>query len=161
MVNRAVSGDAMTSDIILKRKVFAYITHQCRLLMFRHVDVPEAGIQVPAGTIESGEFPDSAVIREAREETGLADLALVRFLGEAVYTMHDAPEPCTPVEWHHRFFFHLKCLGEPPPAWRHAELHGPGGPADPIEFEFFWVELADGVPQLVAGHEQFVPLLKC
>ena len=32
-------------------KVFAYITHRDRLLVFRHTDFPEAGIQVPAGTV--------------------------------------------------------------------------------------------------------------
>ena len=47
----------MTGDIIVKRKVFAYITHRCHLLVFWHVDVPEAGIQVPAGTVEPGESP--------------------------------------------------------------------------------------------------------
>jgi hypothetical protein len=35
----------------IRQKAFAYITHQKRLLVFRHVDVPEAGIQVPAGTM--------------------------------------------------------------------------------------------------------------
>ncbi len=151
----------MLRDIIVKRKAFAYITHKCRLLVFRHVDVPEAGVQVPAGTIEPGESPAQAMMREAREETGLADLALGRFLGEAVYIMHDAPELCTPVEWHHRFFFHLRCLGEPPPTWRHAELHGLDGAADSIAFEFFWADLPDCVPALIADHDQFVSLLEC
>ncbi len=151
----------MTADIIVKRKVFAYITHRGRLLLFRHTDFPEAGIQVPAGTLEPGESPASGVMREAREETGLSDLDLVRFLGETVHSMHDFPDSFPAHEQHHRFFFHLKCLGEPPPTWRHAELHGPGGPTDPIEFEFFWAELPDGVPALIADHDWFVSRLEC
>ncbi len=107
----------MTADIIVKRKVFAYITHRRRLLLFRHTNFPEAGIQVPAGTLEPGESPASGVIREAREETGLADLELVRFLGETVHSMHEHPGSFPPHERHHRFF-HLTCLGEPPPTWR-------------------------------------------
>lgn len=150
----------MTAHIIVKRKAFAYITHQCRLLVFRHTDVPEAGIQAPAGTVEPGESPARAVMREAREETGLTDLMLVRFLGDTVYSMHDFPDSFPSKERHHRFFFHLRCLGEPPATWRHSELHGPAGAADPIEFEFFWVELPDGVPPLIADHDRFVSMLE-
>lgn len=54
-----------------KDKVLAYITHGNRLLVFRHPHAPEAGIQVPAGTVEEGEDPGTAVLREAAEETGL------------------------------------------------------------------------------------------
>jgi len=50
----------------LKRKVYAYITHANRLLVFLHVDVPDAGVQVPGGTVEEGEAPDEAVMRERR-----------------------------------------------------------------------------------------------
>ena len=66
-------------------KVFAYITHGNQLLVFSHPDFPEAGIQVPAGTIEEGETAEAAVMREAFEETGLANLKRIRMLGECVY----------------------------------------------------------------------------
>jgi 8-oxo-dGTP pyrophosphatase MutT (NUDIX family) len=48
------------------------------LLLFQH---PHAGIQVPAGTIEPGEEPQAAALREAAEETGLTAFAAVRPLG--------------------------------------------------------------------------------
>lgn len=35
-------------------KVYAYITHEERLLVFKHVDFPEVGIQVPGGTLDAG-----------------------------------------------------------------------------------------------------------
>lgn len=38
------------------------------LLIFRH---PTAGFQLPAGTVETGESPEQAVLREVLEETGL------------------------------------------------------------------------------------------
>ena len=42
------------------QKVYAYITRGDRLLVFRHPYVPEAGIQVPGGSVESDEDADDA-----------------------------------------------------------------------------------------------------
>ena len=70
-------------------KVFAYITHQNRLLVFRHTDFPQAGIQVPAGTVKTNEDLEAAVLREAQEETGLHDLAIKTYLGEQIRNMKD------------------------------------------------------------------------
>ena len=55
----------------LVHKVFAYITHGTRLLVFDHVDFPEDAPQVPAGTRPDDEDPEAAVLREAWEETGI------------------------------------------------------------------------------------------
>ena len=73
----------------IKRKAFAYITSGStsghRLLVFSHPLSPEAGIQVPAGTMDDGETPEEAVLREAGEETGLPDLKIVRMLGRQMF----------------------------------------------------------------------------
>jgi len=62
-------------------KVTAFITREAnevrQLLVFRH---PDAGIQLPAGTIEVGETPEAAVLREVREETGLTAVEIVAHL---------------------------------------------------------------------------------
>ena len=42
----------------MKQKVLAYIIQDDRLLVFRHTQFPEAGIQVPGGTVEQGEAID-------------------------------------------------------------------------------------------------------
>jgi len=67
------------------QKVIAYITHGEDLLVFEEPDFPEAGTQVPGGTLESQELPAAGVMREAAEETGLRDLRLVRSLGAVQY----------------------------------------------------------------------------
>jgi 8-oxo-dGTP pyrophosphatase MutT (NUDIX family) len=64
-------------------KITCFITRQGEkgreLLLFKH---PYAGIQIPAGTANPGEPPELSARREAMEETGLEDLALVSLLGE-------------------------------------------------------------------------------
>lgn len=65
-------------------KVTAFVTRQSKgrhdLLLFKH---PNAGIQIPAGTVEDGETPEQAVIREVNEETGLApsSVSIRQYLG--------------------------------------------------------------------------------
>lgn len=63
-------------------KVTAFITRPGRRgddpLLFEH---PYAGYHIPAGTVEAGENHQAAALREAREETGLTELAVHRYLG--------------------------------------------------------------------------------
>lgn len=129
-------------DII--EKVTAYITQGDRLLVFSHVHHPEAGIQVPAGTLGEGESPEDAILREVREETGLEKLEIARYLGERESESHMAKPPVQ----ERRHYFHLICLEETPSNWRHAEMDPSDGSPGPIEFEFFWVRMLQGVPPL-------------
>lgn len=125
-------------------KVVAYVTHHRRLLVFTHRDFPEAGVQVPAGTVEPGEAPEAAVLREAREETGLSDLVLVRYLGEHWHDLARFGRD----EIAHRRFYHLRCLAEPPEAWLAVEEQPSGGETFPIYFDCRWASLPDGLPDL-------------
>ena len=69
----------MTSMV---EKVTAFVTRECNgvkeLLLFRH---PRAGVQIPAGTVEDGENPETAVKREVYEETGLRLVKIGKILG--------------------------------------------------------------------------------
>ncbi|HET7091570.1 MAG TPA: NUDIX domain-containing protein, partial [Anaerolineae bacterium] len=121
----------------LRRKAFAYITHNERLLVFSHPHAPEAGIQVPAGTVKPGERPEEAAAREAVEETGLANLRLTAFLGDTRRDMSDFGLD----EIHHRYFYHLHCESDPPDTWQHYETDPSDDSAEPILFEFFWARL--------------------
>ena len=136
----------------MKRKVYAYITHATRLLVFSHPQSPEAGIQIPGGTIERGEDPEAAVMREAFEETGLDRLALGSFLGETIYHVPGA-------ERTHRRFYHLVCGDDPPEAWRRIERHPSEGDETEILFGLFWVDLSIGVPPLTAGLDAFLAMV--
>lgn len=85
-------------------KALAYITRGQALLVFRQIGAPEAGIQVPGGTVEVGEDPADAVVREAREETGLAGFEFIAQLG----TVEHDVRPWGRDEIHRRHFFHLR-----------------------------------------------------
>ena len=136
------------------RKAFAYITHRNRLLVFTHPFAPEAGVQVPAGTIEDGERPEDAVMREAFEETGLTDLTLAHFLGERLHVWSNGEREVSS----QRYFYHLRCNGDPPATWRHVETHTSDG-SGPHVFEFCWALLPAGVPALIAEHDACLPQL--
>ncbi|MFN8472934.1 MAG: NUDIX domain-containing protein [Anaerolineae bacterium] len=136
-------------------KVIAYITHRGRLLVFRQPAFPKAGIQVPAGTMEPGETPTNAVLREAEEETGLRNLRIVAFLGVVDMDLR---------RWGgdvilRRHFFHLTLDGEALETWRHWETSPSGGDVPEIEFELFWVDIPDGIPELAGEQETFLHIV--
>ncbi len=136
-----------------KNKVYAYITHANRLLVFRHVDFLEAGIQVPGGTLREGEATADGALREAQEETGLTKLTLGACLGETDWVSRDRDVT------YHRTYYHLVCGDTPAERWRHDEMDPSDGNPAPIRFEFFWAPLPDGVPDLLGDLDEMMPAL--
>ncbi len=137
-------------------KAFAYITNAQRLLVFQHVGTPEAGIQVPAGSIRSGESPLAAAVREAEEETSLRGFAGGSFLGVSPF---DA-RPYGKDELHRRFFFHLPIEGDVAERWRSLEHDPSDGGLEPIPFECYWVPLREARQSLSFGHDALLgPLI--
>ncbi len=133
-------------------RAYAYITSGSRLLLFTQPGAPDAGIQVPAGTIEPGESPRDAAMREAREETGLAGIGYVRFLGRDTRDMRD----CGSNELQVRWFFHLSVEGPTDETWRHGEHAEDGTVIHP--FDFFWADVSS-LPDLVANYDDKIDLL--
>lgn len=140
-------------------KVVVYITSPLesasRLLVFRHTQYPETGIQVPAGTMHPGEDPLAAALREAEEESGLANLTLVAYLGMQNF---DAT-PYGKEQIHHRHFFHFEAPPGLPDRWLHTEKDPSEGEEASYEFEFFWAHLPDGVPKLTGEQGFLLPAL--
>ena len=129
-----------------KRKVVCYIVRAGRLLVFKHLDQPwdVTGLQVPAGTIEPGESPETAALREAQEETGLTQLRVVGKVGVTVYDMTPSRR-----ELHRRHVFHLAVDEETPERWVSHETKANDG-SGTHRFECYWIPLSQG-HALVAG----------
>jgi 8-oxo-dGTP pyrophosphatase MutT (NUDIX family) len=107
-------------------KAVGYVLHRRRLVVFTHDHVSRdiTGVQVPAGTIEPGESPADAVVREVHEETGLT-ARIVSSLGVERYDVW----PSKP-EVHERHFYQLEPLDQDlPERWSAGEVHpSDGGP---------------------------------
>jgi putative (di)nucleoside polyphosphate hydrolase len=118
------------------RKAYAYITreadHASAVLVFRHRDDPEAGIQVPRGTVDDGEDPAATVMREVCEECGLCDARLIGLLARDIEAQPDVPAQGS---WE-RFFFHLVAPNTPD-EWEHS-VTGDGEDTG-LVFSFFWL----------------------
>lgn len=137
-------------------KAIVYITYQGQLLVFSHTFAPEAGLQVPGGTIRPGETPARAALREAEEETGWGEFGYPSLLGNRDFDCR----PFGKAEIHARAFFHLAAHGTPPGEWRHWERDPEGAiPAVPIEFNFFWLPLERVQHRLIADQGALVPEL--
>lgn len=120
----------------VKEKVLVYVVRDEQLLVLRHTEYSyeEVGIQVPAGSIRSGETPEDAALREAREETGLHEFEIVRKLGEVEYDISPYR-----FEIQRRHVFQLKLTEETPARWKSQEDHD--GEREPTHFECFWIPL--------------------
>lgn len=113
-------------------KVCAYITRNEReLLVF---EGPEnEGLQVPKGTIESGESTKEALRREVEEESGLTALRAIRHVASDVWIRRVSPP-----RFYRRHFFHAS-VDDVPDEWTHV-VTGEGAERG-LEFEFSWQEL--------------------
>jgi 8-oxo-dGTP pyrophosphatase MutT (NUDIX family) len=129
------------------RKVICYVMRDGKLLVFRHRDHPQAGIQVPAGTVRHGEEPASAAARETEEETGRTGFVVVRELGVHEHEVYDRSRGAERHELHERHVFQLDPPPDLPAHWSHLAEPGEGD----FWFEFSWSPLGPGV--VLAGDQ--------
>jgi len=138
----------------LRNRVFLYITRSNELLVFDHIDQRYLAPQIPGGTVECGEEPAVAALREATEETGLSGLRVVRLQGSCKENLASVGKNEHIQAW----FYHLETNEVTERRWRHVELD-PSDGADPIEFELYWVGLSD-VPTLGGLDGRMLPKLR-
>jgi 8-oxo-dGTP pyrophosphatase MutT (NUDIX family) len=129
----------------MKHKVLIYLLRPAagpsEVLVFQHRDYPEAGVQVPAGTVEPGEDVAATAYREVLEESGLGAERV-----HLVQKLTDFPEP----QWQqHRHVFLFRPLVPLPDTWSHT-VHG-HGEDEGMVFNFYWLP---ATPQLVLAGEQ-------
>jgi len=136
-------------------KVIAYITRErggeTQLLVFEHVDFPDAGVQVPKGTVEPGETIGNAARREVREEAGLTMLDGLEYIGQITQT---APRFVSSdvEEWN---FFAMRADGNiaDREAWTH-RVQGRGEDKG-MWFRYYWVVLNPGLELAGRQHDGF------
>ena len=58
---------------------------KCELLTLSFCSIPNAYLRVPGGGVDGSESLEKALYREIKEETGLADLNLIRKMGTIIY----------------------------------------------------------------------------
>ena len=138
----------------MTRKAYAYVTREVdrasAVLVFRHQDYPEAGIQVPRGTVDLGEDPAVTVVREVCEECGLCDARLIGLLARDVEAQPDDPA------WNsERSFFHLVAPGAPD-EWEHTVTGD--GDDNGLVFSFFWLP-RDRLGDLWPGFGDYLHLI--
>ncbi|WP_281657804.1 NUDIX domain-containing protein [Halobacillus sp. Cin3] len=132
-------------------KVYGYITRfykeKPQVLVFQH-SVPEAGIQIPKGTVNPGEDPLHAVVREMVEETGLTSVYVEKLLAVDKWMNTDSKQ-------HKRYFYQLNTT-ELKDNWAH---HPIGGREERgLTFHFFWISSEEEV-SLIRGHGDYLHLI--
>lgn len=132
-------------------KVVCYVTRGDHLLVITHLEVPltVTGVQVPAGTIELGEAPEQAALRELHEETGLQDVAVVGVL--ATDYLDITP---TRTEVQHRHFVHLRATAEVTDRWEAGESN-PSDGGETQRWECWWLPIQQA-HVLAAAQSRFV-----
>ena len=146
-----------TNNLKRKSKALAYITRQSsqgfELLVHVHKDFPEAGVQVPAGTIDADETAEQACLREAFEESGIQNLQVASVLGDTEII----------ADWdngntHHRHFFHLIAPGSLPDNWSHKVTSGIADTG--LIFNYFWLKLSQKIILEAKQHAKIGALLE-
>ncbi|MFD1018593.1 NUDIX hydrolase [Thalassobacillus hwangdonensis] len=130
-------------------KAYGYIirihNQKKQVLVFEHLN-PYAGFQIPKGTVEEGETPLQAVLREMEEETGLQGLKVENKIAQDVWKNDDG-------EMHHRHFYKLTSSEDVEDEWMIKPTGGGG--EEGVVFKFFWIESSEDV-KLARGHGDYL-----
>jgi 8-oxo-dGTP pyrophosphatase MutT (NUDIX family) len=127
----------------MKQKVLAYIyrdSSRSELLVFDHLNFPEVSPQVVGGSLEQGETPESAVMREVFEEAGIK-VENPKLVGSFPFFRSDISQQ----QVRHVFEFISRDL---PSRWTHTVSSGEED--EGLEFHFQWLKVEEAKKRLVA-----------
>jgi 8-oxo-dGTP pyrophosphatase MutT (NUDIX family) len=137
------------------QKVLAYITrrssNKVELLVFVHRGMPEAGIQVPAGTVEAGENSEVAIIREVTEESGLQDIVIKYKIHSSKFFNEDKNET------QQRDYFEMTAPPDTPNSWSYTVTVGKEDKG--LVFDFFWIPLVEAEKRLAGNQGEAIPFV--
>jgi len=143
------------SQLRQKTKVLGYIikgfNESIHLLIFSHRDFPNAGLQVPGGTIEEGEELQIGMLREIKEESGLSEFSSVNYLGKSIYIAKSKQE------LHERHFFQLNYGGRKEGNFIHEVTSGKEDKG--LVFHYQWVPLRE-IPPLAVNLDCMIGRIK-
>lgn len=132
----------------MKKKVLIYITRtkneRTELLVFKHRDFPDAGIQVPAGSVEGDEEIEDAAIRETQEESGIS-INSPNFVGAYRWFRQDTGE----LQERNVFHFHLT---ESDDVWTHKVTGSVEDEDQDLIFNFYWIPINEG-PNVLSAQQ--------
>lgn len=152
-VSHGMGGTADGRREIDKVMVYVFSRDLERVLVFDQANSPEAGTQVPAGTIEPSERAGAAIVRELREETGITTPVEPIPFAVNVFDMAEFKD-----EVHVRHWYVARNDGAfPEEGWSHTER--PGGGKPDIECSFYWKPVAECY-DLIAGHGQLLGIAR-
>lgn len=130
------------------KKVYGYVTRikndKTQVLVFQH-SIPEAGIQIPKGTVNDEEDTYNAVIREVEEETGLTNFRVENLIAEDNWKNDDGAI-------HNRFFYKIN-VSDAPDEWDYQPTGG--GEEEGLVFHYFWISSKNEVG-LIRGHGDYL-----
>ena len=128
-----------------RQKSFSYIIRASRagpqLLVFDSLEEP--GLEVPKGSVQPGETPAQAAMREVEEESGLRELTLIGELGVTLWQDEEQ----------HFFLFRADVLL--PDQFEHVVTGHDGDRG--MRYQYRWIEITPTLSQsLVQGCNAFV-----
>ena len=128
-----------------RQKSFSYVVRASQagseLLVF--VSLEELGLEVPKGSVQPGETPAQAAVREIWEESGLIGLILIRELGVTLWQDEE------------QHFYLFKTDQALPDQFEHV-VTGQDGDRG-MRYQYRWIKVTPALSQsLVQGSNRFV-----
>ncbi|GAA1046174.1 NUDIX hydrolase [Rothia amarae] len=141
----------ITRKIVSKVMMYIFDEKYDSILVFTQPQFPEAGLQIPAGTIEAEESVEHAAARELQEETGLGNSVGLSYFAVTYFDMQEFKD-----EVHIRHWFTGVYKSETPnSSWIYLENQGEDLPD--LEYSYSWIPIEEA-HHLIAGHGHLADL---